>query len=349
MKLSPLNPTMLQSRDAIITAAQVSDPSDVCSVWRGFAIRGMGFSASIQNIGSGSNNTVVTEAFDVPIQCRATARADFDGDGKTDISVFRPNVGNWYLIRSTAGFTALNWGLATDTPAPGDYDGDGKTDVAIFRPTADGSQPDFYILNSSDATVSYRYWGTTGDVPLVEDYDGDGNADAAIFRPATTQFWILNSSNSSVHTSRPFLGTRTLSGDFDGDGRSEYGVFDNGRWSIAQSSDNFSLARLFDWGLDSDKPVPADYDGDGRIDVAVYRPSNGVWYVLRSTGGIAYYHWGLPDDVPVPADYDGDGKADVAIFRDGLWYINQTTAGISIVQFGLSVDYAIPNAYLPQQ
>ena len=167
-------------------------------------------------------------------------------------------------------------------------------------------------------------------MPLVEDYDGDGNADAAIFRPATHQFWILNSSNGSVHTSRPFLGTRPLSGDFDGDGRSEYGVFENGRWFIASSSDEYRSAQLIDWGLGSDKPVPADYDGDGRLDVAVFRPSSGVWYVLKSLGGIAYFQWGLPNDVPVPADYDGDGKADVAIFREGFWYITRRR-GVSIV------------------
>lgn len=348
MKLSPLGPAMLQSRDAIIVAAQVSEPADVCYVWRGFAIRGMGVSASIQNIGSGSNNTVVTEAYDLPLACRTTPRADFDGDGKTDISVYRPSEGNWYLNRSTAGFGAVNWGLATDKPAPGDYDGDGKTDVAIFRPTADGSLPDFYILNSSNATVSYLYWGSPGDIPVVEDYDGDGNADAAIFRPSSGQFWIQNSSNGSVQPSRPFAGTLPLSGDFDGDGKSEYGVFNNGQWFISRSSNDHSSGLLTDWGLSTDKPVPADYDGDGRIDVAVYRPSNGVWYVLRSVGGISYFNFGVANDVPVPADYDGDGRADVAVYRDGLWYIDRTTAGIAIVQFGLSADHAIPNAYLPR-
>ncbi|HUR96570.1 MAG TPA: M36 family metallopeptidase, partial [Pyrinomonadaceae bacterium] len=65
------------------------------------------------------------------------SRADFDGDGKTDLSVFRPSEGNWYLNRSTAGFQALHWGSAGDVLVPGDYDGDGKTDTAIFRANAD--------------------------------------------------------------------------------------------------------------------------------------------------------------------------------------------------------------------
>ncbi len=67
------------------------------------------------------------------------ARADFDGDGKTDVSVFRPSEGNWYLNRSTDGFVAYNFGISTDVLTPADYDGDGKADTSVFRGTADGS------------------------------------------------------------------------------------------------------------------------------------------------------------------------------------------------------------------
>ena len=66
MKLAPLNPTFLQERDAIIAATFASNPADVKWVREGFRRRGLGFSASIQNAGTGSSNTVVTEAFDLP-------------------------------------------------------------------------------------------------------------------------------------------------------------------------------------------------------------------------------------------------------------------------------------------
>ena len=65
MKLAPIGPTMLQERDAIVAAAMASDPTDVLPIRRGFAIRGMGFYASIQNPGTGSNNAAVTESFSI--------------------------------------------------------------------------------------------------------------------------------------------------------------------------------------------------------------------------------------------------------------------------------------------
>jgi hypothetical protein len=92
-------------------------------------------------------------------------------------------------------------------------------------------------------------------------------------------------------------------------------------------------------GLSTDKPVQADYDGDRRTDIAVWRPSSGGWYV----GGKASVGWGVLGDIPVPADYNGDGKADIAVWRPstGTWYLR----GISTTTYGLSTDKPVHADY----
>ncbi len=104
---------------------------------------------------------------------------DFDGDLKTDLSVYRPSNGFWHLNRSTSGFAAQQFGIASDKPAAADYDGDGKTDIAVWR---EANLAYFYILQSATNTVRAEQFGQTGDVLTVNDWDGDGKADASVYR-----------------------------------------------------------------------------------------------------------------------------------------------------------------------
>ncbi len=66
-----------------------------------------------------------------------------------------------------------------------------------------------------------------------------------------------------------------------------------------KSCDGSFFATQF--GLSTDIVVSADYDGDGKTDVAVFQPSNGTWYLQQSKDGFAAYVFGLLDDVPVTA------------------------------------------------
>ena len=272
--------------------------------------------------------------------------SDFDGDGRSDISVFRPSSGTWYLQRSTEGLKAQNFGLTEDRLVPADYTGDGITDVAVYRP----STGVWYITKSYSGIVTYTAFGTAEDLPVPADYDGDGKADIAVFRPSTGTWYIANSLRNDI-TVYQFgsNGDRPTVGDFDGDGKADIAVFrpSTGAWYQVNSSDGTFFGEQF--GISTDRIVPADYDGDTRTDMAIYRPSDGLWYIKYSgTSAYTPYIFGIAEDIPVPGDFDGDGKADIGVFRpsDGTWYIvNSSNGSYTIYQFGQSGDKPTQSAF----
>ena len=225
---------------------------------------------------------------------------DFDGDGKSDITIWRPGDGFWYAIGSKDGsLLCQQWGAGyapyNDVPVPGDYDGDGKTDIAVWRP-ADGH---WYIIRSSDGAVDVVHWGVENDVPVPGDYDGDGKTDIAVWRPGNGFWYAISSKDGSIISQQ---------------------------WGAGYPPYN-------------DVPVPGDYDGDGKTDIAVWRPEVGYWYIISSKdGSIISQQWGAGyapyNDVLVPGDYDGDGRTDFAVWRPevGYWYIISSKDGSIISQ-----------------
>ncbi|MDQ3132059.1 MAG: M36 family metallopeptidase, partial [Acidobacteriota bacterium] len=120
---------------------------------------------------------------------------DFDGDGKTDLSIFRPAPGEWWFLRSSdGGNSTFQFGNSSDKLVPADFTGDGKTDIALFRPSTN----EWFVLRSEDSSFYSFPFGAAGDVPVPADYDGDGKADPAVFRPSTQTWFILRSSGGTT-------------------------------------------------------------------------------------------------------------------------------------------------------
>ena len=258
---------------------------------------------------------------------------DYDGDGRQDHSIMRapvvapPGVAQ-ITFHNRLSFTGQHSPTVfgdnnTDVAAPGDYDGDGLGDIAVFRTLAAvGSQSTFYIMRSSDGVVQGVHWGVRGDIVCARDYDGDGMTDPAVFRRGAVAgaqaYFFIKENTTGLQRTVPFGTTGNPTNAFD-------------------------------------SPVPGDYDGDGKFDIAIYRfgmAPNNTFIVLRSSDGtISYTPFGnFNSDWIVPGDYDGDGKHDYAVARIGaggssplIWYILQSSTGtVTYTQFGLTSDTPFP-------
>ncbi len=217
------------------------------------------------------------------------AAADYDGDGRTDVGVFRN--GSWYLLRSELGFTSVQFGQAGDIPVPFDYTGDGQAEVAVYR---SGS---WYTLDLSNNQFQSALFGLAGDKPVPADYDGDGKTDLAVFRDGVW-YWLRSSDNGFVGVQFGLTSDIPVTGDYDGDGRADQTVFRSGVWYLLGSTQGFYAVQF---GLANDIPLVGDYSGDGASDIAVYRFSDKTFYWLDSPTNATFHFQphGGPIDLPV--------------------------------------------------
>ncbi len=277
-----------------------------------------------------------------------SVKDDFDGDGKSDMVTFSPVDGMWYVLVSKKQYAAryrksYQLGLPGDLPKTGDFDGDQLADLAVWRPT-DGT---WYMRLSGTGRreITAVQWGLYGDTPLVDDFDGDGRTDLAVYRPANGGFYSLlstsnfnrdlalsGSANGSILLQLGGLGHDPISGDFNGDGVSEFGVI----WQLIRfwtviKSDGQMLFSL-PWGYPGDTPLACDWDNDGTADRVIVRANDQSkldWYVATGSGSVFTAQFGVAHDTPsCDRDFDGDGEPDEAIFRASLgeWQVRYSSS-----------------------
>jgi hypothetical protein len=286
--------------------------------------------AVVRNVGGGSGGQVrwfinyngvagPTLGYDWGISTDFFVSGDFDGDGKDDVTVYRPGaatVAAFYILNSS-NFTARvePFGQTGDDPTiVNDYNGDGKDDVAVYRAGASAGQQSFwYYRTVAGGPVAYVPWGVNGDFPNPGDFDGNGSADFQVQRPTAGA-----------------------------------GVF----WTLLSTG---ATQPQFAFGTSSDLLLPGDYDGDGKTDVCVARGSGGniIWYYRPSTtgGAVGPITWGLSaTDFPTQGDYDGDGRTDFAVWRpsatpgqSAFWVRSVATGAVNTQPFGQQGDYPVAN------
>lgn len=251
---------------------------------------------------------------------------DYDGDGISDLALYKESTGNWAFLLSGSGYAPVttNFGGPGDRPILGDYDGDGKNDLTLYN-AATGR---WLILLSGSGQQIDDVLGGAGSIPVTGDYDGDGKTDPTVYQESTGK-WSVLLSNSGYEPAEFELGGpgyQAISGDFDGDGKSDPAVYNKstGRLKAMLSGSGYQTADVL-LGVSGYQAVPGDYDWDGKTDPAIYNESTGEWIVWLSSGnyGPVSMVLGGTGCSAVPDDYDGDGKVDPAYYKEssGLWVV----------------------------
>lgn len=293
----------------------------------------------------GNKNFRLANSSTIGIAINQISTGDFNKDSYIDLIMTTPS--GVVIIFGKGNFTFSNltqrnidvdcYGLVVE-----DFNADGRADFAV----TDSFNQRVYVflinrirIPNVPITVNTDF---ASNLIKASDFNGDGSFDLYIADNFDPKIQILygdgtgHFSETQIVESKAPISSFTAA-DFDR----------NGKTDIAYSSPQQLPAKQAAVILNAPDPkrYHTDFDGDGRADIAIFRPSTGVWYMRQLSGNFTNAQFGIGSDKIVPADYDGDGKTDIAVYRAGVWYLQQSQSGFIAIAFGNESDLPVPADY----